>query len=119
MKKTQSKGMSAGKMVSIGAGAVALGAAAYYFLGPKAKKQKEGAKKWAMDAKKKIVGELKRSKTITKNIYENIVDDVLKPYVEKGATSQEVKALATALKKDWSHISKASKEAVKNQLKGK
>ena len=55
MKKTTKKGMGLGKMVAIGASAVAAGGAAYYLLGPNAKKHQKNAKKWAMEAKNKIV----------------------------------------------------------------
>lgn len=120
--KSQTKKTSnTSKIVSLGAGAIALGAAAYYFLGPKGKKHQDSAKKWTTDAKKKIINEIKRSKVMSKAIYNQIVDSALMPYIEKSATATEVRALAQALKKDWGHISKVaknSKAAVKISVSG-
>jgi hypothetical protein len=111
MKKVKSKGMSKSKMVAVGA---ALGGAAYYFLGPKGKHHQKSAKKWTLDAKKKIekeiTGKLKKAKSMSESLYENIVDEVVEPYVVKGATSKEVGAFTNALKKDWKNIVQASKK---------
>lgn len=111
MKKVQNKGMSRGKMATLGATVAAVAATGYYFWGPKGKEHQQSAKKWTTDAKKKIVQKLKQGKNISESMYQNIVDDVVKPYAAKGAaTAKEVGAFASTLKKDWKHIVAAAKK---------
>ncbi len=105
-----------GKAAAIGASAIALGATIYYFLGPKAEQHQKSAKKWTVDAKKKIIKEISKSKDITESVYGNIVDNVVKPYISEGATAGEVVAFAKALKKDWKHIISASKASMKKAV---
>src|SRR3990167_7645227 len=102
MKKNQDKKMSTGKMVTLGAGALALGGAAYYLLGPGGRERQKSAKKWMREARQKIVKKLEQTKNISEALYEDIIDDVVKPYVAKGsATAKEVRVFAQDLKKDW------------------
>ena len=53
------KGMSLGKRVMIGAGVAAVGAGAYYLLGPDGKKNQKKAKAWMAKMKKEHAGEIK------------------------------------------------------------
>lgn len=112
MKKSNGK-KSLGKIIGLSAGAVALGATAYYFLGPKGKRHQKSAKQWVVEAKKKVIKEIEKGKEMTESIYGKIVDDILRPYVAKGAIAEEVSALSKALKKDWKNIVRASKENLK------
>lgn len=114
MKKIRNRGMSKKGIAALGVGAAAIGGAAYYFLGPKGEKHQKSAKKWTMDAKKKIAQKLEKAKDMTESIYEDIVDDVVKPYAKKGAaTAKEVGVFAETLKKDWKHVVTAVKKQAK------
>jgi uncharacterized protein HemX len=73
MKK--SKKMSVGKKIAIGAGVAAIGAGAYYLLGPKAKAHQKKvsvlankAKKEAKKEMKEIKKEIKKVKTVSKKM---------------------------------------------------
>jgi hypothetical protein len=78
MKKTTKtkniKSGGAGKIAALGAGAAALGGAAYYFLGPKGKQHQKTAQKWALDLEKRIVREAKRGKKISDVIYATLME---------------------------------------------
>lgn len=113
MAKNKLTGTKVSKKVlgGIAASAAALGTA-YYFLGPKGKTHRGQAKTWMKGARKQVVSELKRGKQVTKAAYENIVDRVTKD-IKSGATSDEVKAFAQALKQDWKHIVTASQMELK------
>ena len=76
MKKNTIKNKNGGarKMAALGAGAAALGGAAYYFFGPNGKQHQTKAKKWALDMEKTIVREVKRGKKISDTIYETIME---------------------------------------------
>jgi hypothetical protein len=111
MKKT-----SLGKSMAMRASALAIGATAYYFLGPESKKHQESAKKWTMEAKRKLIKEIEKGKEMTEAMYGDVVDNIVKPYITGGATAVEVSAFAKALKQDWKHISKASKSEAKKAV---
>ncbi len=120
MKKSKGKGgMSGGAVAAIGASAVALGATAYYFLGPKAKAHQKKAKKWTLDAKKKIIEEIQEGRDITEAVYGKIVDNVVEPYMKKSADAAEVMKFAQALKKDWKHIVKVTNQGMMEAKKAK
>ncbi|HEY4503419.1 MAG TPA: hypothetical protein VJC14_03245 [Candidatus Paceibacterota bacterium] len=117
MKKTKKgKSISGGKIMALGASAAALGSAAYYFLGPEGRKHQKSAKKWTVEASKKISGELRKAKNLSESLYSNIIDDVVKPYVSRGATATEIAAFTKALKKDWKHIKSTTEKSVKSAV---
>ena len=111
MSKTNSKkrsGISGGEMAAIGATAAALGAGAYYLMGPKAKKHQKNAKALLSNIKKEVNTELKRAKDITKPIYNRIVDNVSKAYQgQYEAHEAEIRAMAKKLKEDWQMTAKS------------
>ena len=101
--------MSKSKIAALGASAIALGATAYYFLGPEGEKHQRSAKKWMVDAKKKIIQEVKKGEHMSESMYGNIVDNMVMPYMKKGAaTAKEIGVFAQDLKRDWKHIVKAA-----------
>ncbi|MES2023178.1 MAG: hypothetical protein V4439_00655 [Patescibacteria group bacterium] len=59
-KKSAKGGMSGGKMLAVSAGVAALGAGAYYLLGPKSKVHQKKASALVSKVKKDIVSEIKR-----------------------------------------------------------
>ena len=52
--------MSTGKKVALGAGIAAVGAAGYYFLGPKGKEHQKKAKDWTEKTEKKVIDKIKK-----------------------------------------------------------
>lgn len=103
-----------GKSVAIGAGAVALGAAAYYFLGPKGKQHRAKAKEWTADAQKAVVRRMSKARELTEASYRNLVDEIISPYVNKGAAgAAEARAFAQAMKRDWKKFTVAAGAAGK------
>ena len=97
--------MSAGKVAAVGAGVAALGAAAYYFLGPNGKKNQKAMKGWMMEAKTKIVKNIEKAKQMTEPMYKMMIDEVVAPYMKKNAGNvKEIKAFADSVKKQWKNV---------------
>lgn len=67
-KKTNGKGVSAGKVAAIGAGVAAVGAGAYYFLGPKGKKHRNDAKVLAKKVQKGAAKQVTKVKALAKKV---------------------------------------------------
>jgi len=63
MKKNK-KGVSIGKIVAVGAGAIAAGAGAYYFLGKDGKKHQKEVKAWVNKKKVEVENKLKKIKSV-------------------------------------------------------
>jgi hypothetical protein len=63
----QKKGMSFGKEVTIGAGVAAVGAGAYYLLGPKAKAHQKKASALIGKIKKEVTKDIKKVKNLEKS----------------------------------------------------
>ena len=57
--KKNKKGMGAGEITAIGAGVAALGAGAYYMLGPDGKAHQKKAGKWMKDMENKLETKVK------------------------------------------------------------
>ena len=62
--------MSVGNIATIGAGAAAVGAGAYYFLGPKGKQHRGKAKSWMVEMEKEIEKKLKKAKMPPKKLFD-------------------------------------------------
>ncbi len=124
MKKTQTKkGVSAGKIVAIGAGVAAAAALSYYFFGPEGKKNQKKLKGWMVKMKGEVLEKIESAQDMTENAYHTIVDTVASQYA-KNDTVAEVKAFADNLKKQWKGIAKTAtakkgvaKKAVKKAVK--
>ena len=71
MKKN--KKMSGGKKMMVGAGMAALGAGAYYLLGPDAKKHQKKASAVIVKMKKEVESEFKKAKNEWKNVSKKVV----------------------------------------------
>jgi arginyl-tRNA synthetase len=120
MAKNKKGGMSAGKVAAVGAGVAALGAAAYYFLGPNGKKNQKAMKGWMMEAKTKIVKNIEKAKQMTEPMYKMMVDEVVAPYMKKNAGNvKEIKAFSDNIKKQWKNVAMmyAKKGAAKKVAK--
>jgi len=110
MKKNNTKKksvMSGGKMLAGVAGAAALGAGAYYLLGPKAKAHQKKAKTLMAKMQKEIGSEIKKAKEQGTPMYHKVVDAVSKEYAKQYEMHEpEIKALTKKLKSEWKSISK-------------
>ena len=84
-KQTKKNGVSAGKMVAIGAGLAAAGAGAYYMLGPNGKKHQKDAKKLINKVEKEI--KTKAQPAIKKAEKEMMKQ--AKPYMQKAKKEME------------------------------
>ncbi len=101
-KKTTNKGSDAVTIAIIGTTVAGLAAAAYFFLGPKGKKNQKHAKAWAIKMKGDVVEKLETAREVSEPIYQGIIDSVVAKYVKgKKASREEIEELAKDLKKHW------------------
>ncbi len=120
MKKDTKKkeGVSAGKVVAIGAGVAAMAAASYYFFGPSGKQNRKDLKGWMIKMKGEIVDKMEDAQDVTEAVYHKIVDTVAAGYLKGGkAGAAEVGAFVDLLKKQWKAISKTTASKVKTKAK--
>lgn len=119
MKKENKKNESTlGKVVAISAGIAALGAASYYFFGPKGKAHRTELKGWMLKMKAEIVEKLEDSKEVTAEAYEKIVDTISAKYGKLSKVDgTELEAYVAKLKKGWKDISGQKKKPVKKVVK--
>lgn len=118
MKKTTKssnvrKGMEIGGAITAAVLAAAAGA---YLLSNK--KTKAKAKAWVAKAKKDVAAKTKAARTLGKQEYDLIVDQVIKHYgpLEK-LTAKDVITAAKQLKAEWANIQKHAKTLVKPAAK--
>jgi len=103
------KGFSRRKMMAVGAGVAALGAGAYYLLGPDGKKHQKNAKALFVKMKNEVVKDVKKLRNVTAPLYNNAVDEVSASYSRQyKAHGAEIKAFAKKLKNDWKKMAKSS-----------
>ncbi|OIO30883.1 hypothetical protein AUJ77_01520 [Candidatus Nomurabacteria bacterium CG1_02_43_90] len=101
-KKTTNKGSDAVTIAIIGTTVAGLAAAAYFFLGPKGKKNQKHAKAWAIKMKGDVVEKLETAREVSEPIYQGIIDSVVAEYVKgEKASREEIEELAKDLKKHW------------------
>ena len=103
------------KVVTIGAGAAALVAAGYFFLGPKGKKNQKKTRAWMIKMKGDVVEKLESMQDLTKEKYEAMVDAVGGAYTSAADSKDEVTKLAKELKGHWKSISGNMAKEVKNK----
>lgn len=85
MSKKKNKA-SVGKMLAVGAGVAALGAGAYYLMGPDGKKNQKKAKAWITKMKKEHGGDIKAiSEQFKKNL--DIAEKKAKPVLKQAKKS--------------------------------
>lgn len=124
MKNNNKKeGVSAGKVMAIGAGVAALAAASYYFFGPEGKKNQKKMKGWMIKMKGEVIEKMENAKEVTEAAYHQIIDTVAQKYL-KGVTGEEARMYVDVLKKQWKGIAasfapkkKVVKKAVKSAVK--
>ena len=106
------------KVAAIGTGVAAIGAAAYYLLGPNGKKHQKMAKGWATSMKAEALAQFKKTKGETKETYHKIVDEIAKSYTKNGkADVAKITKHAQDLKKQWLQVQKKAKSSVKTIAK--
>lgn len=110
------KSSGAGKVVLIGAGLVAAATAAYFLSN---KKSRAAAKSWAIKMKADVIEKIEKAKDLSKESYEQIVDQMSAKYDKlKDTTPEEVSEIVSELKKKWSHLKpKPAKKAAKKASK--
>lgn len=114
MKKTNKK--SVGKAVAIGAGVAALGAGAYYLLGPEGKKNQKKAKVWMTKMEKEAMQKVATMKKESGPMYQNMVDAMAATYAkEYKEYAPEIKSFAVLLKKKLSAFDKKGKPVAKKR----
>lgn len=112
MKQTKKGG--AGKAIAIGAGIAAIGAGAYYLLGPDGKKNQKKVHAWAVKMEKEADKKIKAIKNASEPVYHNLVDSLTEAYAkEYKEHAPEIKAFSKALKTKWKAVSKSAKPVVK------
>jgi hypothetical protein len=120
MKKTPSKkaGMSAGTVVAIGAGVLALAAGSYYFFGPEGKKNRGKLKGWMIKMKGEIVEKMEQAKDLSEEAYHAIVDKVGAAVAKTGKVApEEIATFGAMLKRQWKGFAKNPKKAKKAPVK--
>jgi DNA helicase TIP49 (TBP-interacting protein) len=115
-KEVKKNKISAGKVIAIGAGVAAIGAGAYYFLGPNGKKNQKKAKVWMTKMEKEAEGKVKKIKNATLPMYHNTVDTLVETYSKQYKEhAPEIKAFAKHLKNNWKGIGKKAKTNIKKK----
>ena len=103
--------MSVGKTIAIGAGVAALGAGAYYFLGPNAKKNQAKAKIWMTKMEKEVVQKMRTIEDVSEPIYHQIVEGLAQNYSKQYQEhAPQIKAFAEHLKNARKGFEKKAKK---------
>jgi RecA/RadA recombinase len=109
--ETKKSGSSAVNLVVLGASLAGLAASAFFFFGPKGKKNQRHAKAWAIKMKGDVVEKLEMADEVSEAVYKEIIDSVAAEY-KKGmkAGDEEINALAQDMKEHWKAISRTARE---------
>lgn len=103
----KNKKMSMGKKMAAVAGVAAVGAGAYYLLGPKAKAHQKKAKVLIAKIKKEIESEVEKVKEVTPSLYHKAVDAVSENYAKQYKMhAKDIKAFSKKLKSEWKKATK-------------
>jgi hypothetical protein len=122
MKKkiNKKKGVSGGKIIAGVAGMAALGAGAYYFLGPKAKTHQKKVKMLVEKMRKEAEKEIKKVKEVTPALYYKAIDAVSSNYAKQYKLHEkDIQAIADKMKSEWKGANKIVKKAVREAKKKK
>ena len=109
MKKIIKKkgGMSGGKVLAGVAGVAAVGAGAYYLLGPDAKKHQKKASALISKIRKEVESEVEKAKEVGTPIYHKTVDMISENYAKQYEMhGPEIRAFAKKLKGEWKGVVK-------------
>jgi hypothetical protein len=94
--------ISVGSAAAIGAGVAAVGAGAYYFLGPKGKQHRGKAKVWMTEMETEVQKKLKKAKSVTQPLYQDAIDALSATYSKRYKEhASEINAFAKKLKGEW------------------
>ena len=111
-------GSSAVELAVLGVTLAGLAASAYFFLGPKGKKNQRHAKAWAIKMKGDVVEKLEMAREVSEPVYNEIIDSVTAEYKKgKKASQIEIDEMAKDLKKHWKTIGGIAKAAKRNAIK--
>lgn len=126
-KKTVAKKttLSSNQAIGIGVGitaAVAAVASGYFLYGSKnAAKNRKTVKSWALKAKAEVLEGIEKAQNMTKEEYEQLVDGVVKTYLEaKSASKNDLSSFKKEMKDHWVGLVKDAnpkKPAVKKAVK--
>ncbi|MBP7796173.1 MAG: hypothetical protein KA059_05300 [Elusimicrobiales bacterium] len=99
------------KVIAGGVALSAVAAAAIYFLaGEKNKKNREKIAQWGLEMKTELLKKMKDMKDVTKEEYDNLVDELTERYERvKKVSSKDLKVISKDLKGAWQHIQKEIK----------
>lgn len=127
-KKTTKSSISKGQAIGLGVGitaAVAAVASGYFLYGSKnAAKNRKTVKSWALKAKAEVLEGIEKAQDMSKADYEQLVDTVVKTYLEaKSASKNELASFKKEMKDHWVGLVKdanpkkpAAKKAVKKAV---
>lgn len=114
-KGTAKKGMSKAKIAVVGAGLAAVGAGAYYLMGPKGKTHQKKAKALMAKIEKEAKSKIKLAKAMAKPAYDKSIDLLADTYSkEYKLYESDIKALAKRLKGEWKNAKRVVKKSVKD-----
>lgn len=96
-----------GLKVGLGVAAAAAAAGAYYFFGKNGAKNRKAVTVWAVRAKKDVVTQVKKLKTVNAKTYAQVTNRVLAKYKKFQKDNPEIYALLSKeLKTYWPKIAK-------------
>lgn len=102
--------MSGGKIVA----AAALGAGAYYLLGPNSKEHRKKAKALFIKMKSEVTKRIRKVKQITPPLYHKAVDAVSKTYAKQYKLHEkDINSFAKKLKTEWQARNKTVKKTAR------
>jgi hypothetical protein len=105
--------------IGIAAAAAAAAGGAYWLYGAKHSAQhRKMAKAWMLKARAEVMEAVEKLEDIDKEKYMQIVENVVKNYTGKGASTQEMAAMMKDFKTAWTHMS-GKKQAKKVVSKAK
>lgn len=105
-----------GKILGAAAGAAAVGAGAYYLLGPNKKAHQKKAKALLAKMAREAKGRIKKAKKMSLPVYNAAIDKFSTAYAKQyKAHEKDIKAFAEKLKRDWK---KSTMRTVKSTVRG-
>jgi len=106
-KTVEKKGLGTKTVLGIGAGVVALSAAAYILFGPEGKKNRKIIKGWSVKMKGEIIEKFENVKELTEPVYNEIVDNIQAKYAKlKNVDQEELTKVVGEIKKHWKTLKK-------------
>lgn len=110
MKNKKENSSSVVKITALGVGLAGLAASAYFFLGPKGKKNQKHIKSWAIKMKADIIEKLEKTRDVSEPVYNKIIDTIADKYKKSlKVNHEEIAELASDLKKHWKIITNSKK----------